>query len=541
MKATQQEAPSEGATTAGGEAAQRPQLSLANIPHLPKHIKVFGYDRAKLVARVLHLGAGKFPLAHLCSFLDDYNAVAAKEDAELWGVIAVSIRTAGMVTGLRKDDHLYTMVERENDEMSARVMGPIVGSMFGPEDPNALAAKIADNDIKLITVTVSNKGYYQTSKGDVDGRNEDLFHDMAMSLNVPFSDLQIPRTIYWYLTKGLSLRKANGGGPLTIASMDNIEANSKALKQSLLQYISKVEPELVQWVEENVAFPVTTIDRITPDVSEPARKQIAEFLGFDASVVVTTERTRQLCIEPSPYALPAWEKVGVEKVEDCAASWQRKFYALNTAHQLVAIPALRLGLAYIHDAMAIPAVAGIVRLGQEGFSTFLPGGLELNTKYGTSVVRRFSDSAIEDSPQRVAARGTSKASERLGSSIERAHAASGKVLLSPTFVMATWLLNLGGTDEHGKKLVLNDPDAEKLQGVHQSVLAWLKVQTDSSKPDTQGLRTIFLKIGEIMRDARYERLAAIDGFVTELAWSLININSLGFEAAGQALLQRAQD
>lgn len=514
------------ANTAAQVAAARLVLKRDVLGQLPAHVGVPGYKPDEVTPGILHIGAGNFAASLLGSIIDECLV-----DDPSWGIIAASIRSDGMVSALKKQDGLYVLVERTNGEKNASVLAPVVDSIFGPDDPEALVALIADPRIRVLSFTISNKGYYFAAGGGLDLANGDVVHDLAAT--------EKPRTIYWYLAKGLALRQKTCGKPITLVSLDNIESNSRQLKEALYDFVEQCNPELAAWLDENAAFPVTLVDRITPETTDKFRQEAQGFLGFDTTVVIATERFRQLVIEKSPFDLPPWEKAGVETVDDCASYWQRKFWCLNGGHQIAGIPAQRLGITFIHEAMAHEPVAKLLERAHRELVSILPGEEEDLARYTEAVRQRFSDSALNDTVMRVTARTTSKVSERLLSAVERGLLLDEKVLTAPTFVAAVWLLNLDGEDEFGQEITPNDADAPKLLEVHEDVVTWARAhEGDEGDVATDKLKSALVKAAEILKDARFARLANNQAFMQELAWAVLQINRLGTEAAINALLAR---
>jgi len=387
-------------------------------------------------------------------------------------------------------------------------------------------------------MTITNKGYYVLdAAGTLDASHHDIVHDLDFTVETRV-DNDAPRSIYWYLTEGLKERSKTGE-PITIISLDNVPQNSQSLKKALVQYIQASVSDsdaLLAWVEANVDFLTTLVDRITPEVTAHFRKDATAYLGFEPGVVVGTEVFRQLVVEKGRFQVPAWEVVGVETVANIGSYWELKFLGLNAAHQVPAMVGQRIGATYIHEAMADPEIAYLLELFHVELGVIL--GDDLMAVYGPKIQRRFKDRAPMDTLRRVGARGTSKASERLAYTVERAYASSEghKILKAPTFVFACYLLNLGNTDDLGNAFQQDDAEQHKLSDVYQQVLAW----TRSEHSDNHGLAHLLRVIGESTRDNRFVVMAGKDGFVAELGWALKEITSAGTREAIRKLRSRVE-
>lgn len=525
------------------QAQATPSFGFSN---LPAHVKPAGYKfNDNRDASIVHIGPGGFFMAHFAHFVHDY--MAATGDLN-WNITVASLRSPGTITGLRKQDNQYVLVEREGTERKASVLSPITGTIFAPDAPRQLVDAIANDSTKIVSMTITNKGYYLAdAAAALDYSHHDIIADLELEVSATEGEgKKTPKTVYWYLLNGLLKRFANGGvcEPVTVLSLDNVPENSKSLKKGLLQFIEAsgqsefstngVRETLLAQVEANVDFLTTLVDRITPEVTAAFRKETAELVQFDSDVVVGTEVFRQLVVEKGRFELPDWEQVGVEMVDDCSSWWELKFLGLNAAHQVPAIVGQRLGDIYVHEAMADEGIAALTEAFHNDLGVIL--GEERMAKYGAKIRVRFSDSAPMDTLRRVGARGTSKASERILFAVERAYKLTdGKqVLKAPTFVAACWLLNLGNTDEFGHSFQQDDVEQPKLGDVYQQVLNW----TRSEDPQTQELAHILRKIGETVRDNRFVQMAGVDAFVQELAWALTTIAREGTKKAIAALLAR---
>ncbi|KNC97715.1 uncharacterized protein SPPG_07177 [Spizellomyces punctatus DAOM BR117] len=506
------------------------QLCRSTLHQLPATVKRPAYNPATVTPGILHIGTGNFALAHMASYVNDML-----EHDQRWGIVATSIRSNKTISALRKQDGMYVLVVRENQNRSSSVLAPVVDTMFGPKDPRALISRMGEENIKMVTVTVTNKGYYLAEGGKLDVLHPDIIHDLAQP--------DRPKSIYGYLAAGLRLRAQTIKTPMTIMSLDNIEQNSSTMKKVFVEFLKLVDPELVSWVDDNVDFPVTLVDRITPEPTEAFRKDAHKEMGFDSTLTIGCESFRQLVVERGrfPETTPGWEKVGVQVVDSCAEYWQRKFYCLNAGHLIVATCGHRLGCKYIHDTMHKPTIARLLTKAQNEWCTFLSGKPAELKKYTECIRNRFSDASLNDTVRRVGARATSKISDRLLSSVERAMAATGNktdVIRVPAFTMAVWLLNLSRTNESGVQFEADDAEYHKVHPIYTTAMGHLvacpKEATHLPMDATRGL---LRSLASTLNEQRFNRLADVDAFVRTFSWSLFAIHRMGLEAAIETLLE----
>ncbi len=72
-----------------------------------------------------------------------------------------------------------------------------------------------------------------------------------------------PQTAFGYVAEGLRRRKASGAGPITILSCDNLQHNGNTARRAFMSFVEAQDKELAAWMEENVTFPNSMVDRIT--------------------------------------------------------------------------------------------------------------------------------------------------------------------------------------------------------------------------------------------------------------------------------------
>ncbi|CAN5534885.1 mannitol dehydrogenase family protein [soil metagenome] len=508
--------------------------------NLPSHVKPAGYETADVHPGITHIGPGGFFAAHLAAYVNEYMA---KTGDLRWGIVVASLRSPGTIMALRNANNRIVLVEREGTERSTQVLAPIVGTIYAPENPLALVNAIAAASTKIVSMTVTNKGYcVSDAHGTLDTSKHEVVHDLDFQIENRVGT-DAPLTVHWYLMAGLAQRKAEAlasgiPSPLTILSLDNVPQNSKSLKTALLQYIeaaTESSAELIEWINDNVDWLTTLVDRITPEVTNAFRKETAELIGFDAPVVVGTEKFKQFVVELGRFDMPDWSDVGVETVDDISSYWELKFLGLNAAHQVPAMVGPRLGATFIHEAVLIAEVGALLELFHRELGVIL--GDQLMAEYGAKIQQRFRDSAPMDTIRRVGARGTSKASERIAYAVERALEITdgAKVLKAPTFVFACWLLNMGCSDELGNSFEQDDKELPKLSIVYHQLLAWTRSPDHSHHALAHLLRTI----GEICSDNRFVVMASKEGFLSELTWALLQLTTGDTKTAICNLLARS--
>jgi fructuronate reductase len=117
------------------------------------------YDRDKVTVGVVHLGPGAFHRAHQAYYFDQLLARDPR-----WAICAVSLKSPGVRDALEPQDGLYTLAQLD-EETTFRIIGSIVEVLVAPEDPPAVFARLAAPMTRMVTLTVTEKGYCLSSDG----------------------------------------------------------------------------------------------------------------------------------------------------------------------------------------------------------------------------------------------------------------------------------------------------------------------------------------------------------------------------------------
>jgi mannitol 2-dehydrogenase len=323
-----------------------------------------------------------------------------------WGICGIALLEADwwIYEALSEQDGLYTLVIPDVEgNFSARVIGSIVEVLYAPQDPSAVIRKMADKSIRLITLTITEGGYNLTSDGNFDWNNSSVLWDLQHP--------EQPKTIFGYLYAALKLRKMQEIGGLTIQSCDNIEHNGDIMQRMLYAYIDRVDPAMIGWLDEHIAFPNSMVDRITPVTTEELKNALVEKFDLFDTWPVVCEAFYQWIIEDS-YAAgrPDWEKVGGQLVSDVTPYEKMKIRLLNGGHTLIGLAGYLLGYQYIHESVSDPAIENLLRryMDEEVTPTLDElQGIDLNT-YKDTLVERFKNPFIKDKVSRIISGSSAK-------------------------------------------------------------------------------------------------------------------------------------
>ncbi|SCB06761.1 fructuronate reductase [Xanthomonas translucens pv. translucens DSM 18974] len=323
-----------------------PRLTAAALPNLPPSIArpTYALDRTRI--GIVHLGAGAFHRAHQAVYIDDL--LANEPD---WAISAVSLHSPQVRDALRPQDGLYALALLD-EHPELRIIGAIREVLCAQDEQPAVLARLADPAVRLVTLTVTEKGYCLAG-GPLDVAHPDIVHDLAAP--------HAPRSAIGYLVAGLRERLRLGLAPYTVLSCDNLPDNGGKLRRAVLQFAYALDPALAAWIETEATFPRSMVDSITPASDDALRERVAAQLGCEDAWPIQRERYSQWVIEDRfCNGRPAFERAGVTLSDDIAGFDRAKLRLLNGPHSALAYLGSLLGLETVADAMHHPQLAAFV-------------------------------------------------------------------------------------------------------------------------------------------------------------------------------------
>ncbi|AGL18488.1 mannitol dehydrogenase family protein [Actinoplanes sp. N902-109] len=425
-------------------------LTARNLADLP-HDLVPSYDRSALRTGIVHFGVGGFHRAHEAMYLDRLMAEGKAMD---WAICGVGVMPADarMRDALVAQDGLYTLVVKAPDgTWTPQVIGSIKEYLFAPDDPEAVLEKMASEQVRIVSLTVTEGGYnFNAVTGEFVADNPDVQHDLQPG--------NAPRTSFGLIVEALARRRARGLPPFTIMSCDNIQGNGHAAQRSFVAFATLRDPELGAWVQQHVAFPNSMVDRITPVTTDEDRAEVAERFGIDDAWPVVCEPFTQWVLEDAfPLGRPPFEDAGVQVVADVEPYELMKLRLLNASHQALCYFAYLAGYRLVHDAAQDPLFATflLAYMDREATPTLAPvPGIDLG-EYQHQLIDRFSNAQVRDTVARLCAESSDRIPKWLLPVIRHNLGTGGDILRS-TAVVASWARYAEGTDEHGQPIEVVD-------------------------------------------------------------------------------------
>lgn len=161
--------------------------------------------------------------------------------------------------------------------------------LFAPDEPDAVLDALTDPRTRIVTLTITGNGYH------LDAASGELIDDEAVRADL--ADPRRPCTAAGYLVEALDRRRRAGTPAFTVMSCDNVPHNGATAHAACIALARARDPELAEWIDEEVAFPSTVVDRIIPETSAATHELVASSFGVDDRSPVVTERFSQWIVE----------------------------------------------------------------------------------------------------------------------------------------------------------------------------------------------------------------------------------------------------
>jgi len=372
---------------------------------------------------IVHIGLGAFHRAHQAVYIEkNLNRNLGGN----WGICSVNIRSnSKLVDQLKANDCRYHIAEyTDSDHAHLREVNAIRDVLFAGEDKHALFDRLASPNTKIVTLTVTEKGYYVTPS-DKKLRLDDpsIQHDIQYPAQ--------PKTAPGILVEALFRRKELGLPAFSVLSCDNMPNNGALTRASVCELAAYRSTDFAQWVQDNVAFPSSMVDRIVPAMSDESQKRLHTELNCDDQNAVMCEA-----------------------------------FILNGSHSLLAYVGSAAKLETVADAVADPKFIALIRhyMTFEALPTLdMPDGIDVQN-YIESLISRFANDSLQHKLSQIAMDGSQKIPQRWLAGGEELLVQ--KNLSATALGVAAWILYARGKDLEGRSHKVDDPMSKTLNELH---------------------------------------------------------------------------
>jgi len=432
------------------------RLQPHHLGSLPTQVRRPAYEREAHGVGIAHIGIGAFHRAHQAVYVDD---VLAREGGD-WRIIGVSCRSGAVRDQLRPQESLYTLLELDDGAPQLRIIGSIADVLVVPTDPQAVHAVLSQPTTHIISLTISEKGYcHDPATGRLDAGHPDVLHDLAWP--------DQPRSTIGLVFRALRERQRRSTPPPTLLCCDNLPHNGATLRRVLLDFAELMDPALARWIDHEVAFPSTMVDRIVPATTPSDISMAAQALGFEDQGLVKAEPFTQWVIE-NRFAgrRPAFEAAGAQLVADVRPYEIAKLRLLNGSHSTLAYLGSLAGYAFAHEAVADGDFLALLRhIMQVEISPTLDPlpGFDI-AAYQSALLARFANRGLRHSLWQIAMDGSQKLPQRLLEPL-RLRLQRAQPIEALALAVAGWMRYATGHDELNRVYQVDDPLSAKLAAI----------------------------------------------------------------------------
>jgi mannitol 2-dehydrogenase len=486
-----------------------PLLNNRTLTSLNPGVGVPRYDRTDLAQGIVHLGVGGFHRSHEAMYVDK---MLNQGSAAGWGICGVGCLPSDrpMQQALDAQDCLYTLVLKGTDgDVEARVIGSLCRYLYAPGDPEPTIAKLADPTTRIVSLTITEGGYLVS--------NATGEFDLTPTAAADLAPGAAPASVFGLVAEALERRRAAGARGFTIVSCDNMPGNGDVARRSFTGFVRLKSPELARWMDDNVEFPNSMVDRITPVTTDDDRRELAERFDIQDAWPVVAEPFAQWVLEDRFIdGRPPLEDAGVQFVDDVEPYELMKLRLLNASHQVISYLGYLAGYRYVHEVSQDPVFRRMLMRYMAGEATpTLPTvpGIDLEA-YRRTLLDRFANPHVGDSLARNCVDGSDRIPKFVLPVVRHQLENGGDIAVSVTAV-AAWARYLEGVDEQGHRIDVVDRRKSELTPL---------AARQRSDPDA------LLALGEVFGD-----LSDQPQFVAAYRAALAALHDRGARAAVEAL------
>ncbi|OKH86810.1 mannitol dehydrogenase family protein [Thalassospira sp. TSL5-1] len=381
---------------------------------------------------IVHIGVGAFHRAHQAVYTQQAMLAAGGD----WRIIGVTPRSTDIADQLNAQDGAFCVIVRNPAGDECQTIYTISHVLAAARELDAVLDALSDPAIRIVTLTVTEKAYgIDRQAMKVLSDHPAIAHDLAHPGQ--------PTGVIGILTEALRRRRDAGNAPFTCLCCDNLPENGAVLRAGMVDFASRLDADLGEWIAQNVHFPSSMVDRITPASTDATYETVRAMTGHNDACAVETEPFSQWVIEDDfPTGRPAWEKAGVLMVDDVRPYEHMKLRMLNGTHSLIAYLGQLAGYKYVRDVMADEDCAKLVHAHMlAAAQTLVPVAALDFASYADDLVARFQNPAIAHETRQIAMDGTEKLPQRLLHPAQDA-LKEGKEIATYAIAVAFWMAYL---------------------------------------------------------------------------------------------------
>ena len=419
-------------------------LNEAELKKLPRPIR----KKPKITPKIMHFGPGAFFRSFVASLIDDVN----RRDVKKWGIIAVSLNSEDTFNKLAGQDFVFNSWSLSSTKKRVQQVSSISDLYVAKKDVQFVLDALSDEQIEIVSLTITEKGYYYNSdKKELDFRNQNIIDDLENPEN--------PKTAVGFLVAGLRSRYLNRRAPFTILSCDNLPNNGAVVKKVVLDFAQKLDPFLMMWIKNEVCFPSSMVDRITPATKDRDIINFAEeYDAYDPALVIHEEFFQWVIEDKFSVERPKFELVGIQMASNVELHEKMKLRCLNGTHSALAYLGYLAGCNTIAECVSNDTMVNYIQYlwKKEIIPTLETPEDENLNNYCSKLLERYQNPAIEHRTWQIAMDGSQKLPQRILETV------SDLLKYQRNFqglalAIAAWIKYVTGRDLNGDTIDVLDP------------------------------------------------------------------------------------
>jgi len=418
------------------------QLNNTNLNKIPSSIAQPKYNRDKTDIGIVHLGPGAFFRSHQAW----YTEQALNLQQGNWGICAVALNSNNVKKQLSPQQGLYSLVELDK-KINTTIIGAIKEVLAYQEDYEKVLTRLCAPSTKIVTITITEKGYYLNADGHLDVNDAVIKNDLSAQ--------EKPQSAIGLLVLACQKRLQDNIQPLSIVSCDNVSDNGKKLKLALVEFAQHQDNNLAKYILNHVICPCTMVDSITPATDGELAKQIEQQYNYQDNWPIKREAFTQWVIEDIlPDDIPAWRNVGVNFTKDVAGYENAKLRVLNATHSTLAYLGCLLNIETVFDAIHQPALHTVISkmLANEIKPSFsVPADMDFE-QYCQEIIQRYRNPEIKHLLAQIAWDGSQKLPMRILPVIS-ANIENNQPITHCCLTIAAWMRFIVEKSKDGSELI----------------------------------------------------------------------------------------
>ncbi len=424
-------------------------LSEAKLKKLPRPTR----KEPAITPRIIHFGPGAFFRSFVASLIDRIN----QKDFEKWGIIAVSLNSEATFNKLVGQDLAFNAVSMSNIKKRVQTISAISDFLVAKKEWQRVLEVLSDESIEIVSLTITEKGYhYNSDKKELDFSNQNIIDDLE--------NPEKPKTAVGFIFAGLRDRYLNGKAPFTILSCDNLPNNGAIVKKIVLDFAQKIDPHLANWISQEVCFPSSMVDRITPATHDQDIMNFAKEYGVhDPALVVHEEFFQWVIQDKFSSERPKFELAGIQMASNVELHEKMKLRCLNGTHSALAYLGYLAGCNTIAECVSHANLVNYIQyLWEKEIIPTLetPDGENLNG-YCSKLLERYQNPTIEHRTWQIAMDGSQKLPQRILETVNDL-LKQQKNFQGLALAIAAWIKYVTGIDLNGEIIDVRDPLANEL-------------------------------------------------------------------------------